>query len=573
MIQEAIEEDRTAREQPFRLIAEHATDAMVTIDTQGLIRFVNPATERIFGYSREELIGQELTMLMPDHACELHRTGVAGYVETGRRHIDWEVVRLQGRHKDGHMIGLAFSIAEYLLNGERMFTGIIRDITKWSQTMEDLRQAKEDAETNEHELAETNKAKDRFLAMVSHELRSPLTPILTSVEALREDVRDDRVSESTRTRLPFEVAANGASTVDNHGHWLEIIQRSVALEARLIDDLLDLTRISNGKFQLQREIVDLHDLLRQVVLDCRLEMIARKLRIEAHFEAPNHSVEGDPVRLKQIFWNLLKNAMKFTSEGGYITVWTSNLDGRISISVRDTGIGIEPTLLGRIFEAFEQGNESPGYLGGLGLGLTICKNLVEVHGGTIRAASEGKRMGSTFTVELTTTTATDPSSTAENGSSRFVTSPSPEIENAEDMQGRVTANPHEASTISEHKPKILLVDDQADSNKVVRALLERRGYHVQTATTATEAIGAVNDGMNNDAPFELIISDIGLPDESGLEMLPKLRKIRNVPAIALSGFGSEEDVHQSLNAGFQEHITKPFNFEELHSSIARLLRQ
>lgn len=504
-------------EPPLSLIAEHVKDAIFTIDIHSRIQYVNSAAEEIFGYSKEELVGQDLTLLMPDRFREAHRQGVEQYLHTGERHVDWKVVMLPGRHKDGHTISLGISFGEYSVAGERVFIGVVRDIAGPSRLIEELRRAKQQAEATEQTLTLSNKAKDRFLAIVSHELRSPLTPILAALDALKSDELQ-----------PF----------------VEIIQRNVELEVRLINDLLDLTRLSKGKFQLRLETIDLHQLLYEAIATYSDALKARKLRIEMDLDASEYHVQGDPARLDQVFWNLIQNAMKFTPQGGIITMRTTNSAGKIVIEVSDTGVGIEPELLKRIFDAFEQGNKVPGYLSGLGLGLTISKELVEAHGGTIRAASEGSQKGAAFTVELPTTTV----STAEK------VSPVPSREEA-----RPEVRTGQGDTI-------LLVDDQLDTNATLRILLSRRGYKVQTAKSVAEALERATE-----VSIDLVISDIMLPDGSGLDMLPQLRAMRNVPAIALSGLGGYDDIQRSLDAGFQRHITKPFNFERLLEAIATLL--
>ncbi|HZK76420.1 MAG TPA: ATP-binding protein [Candidatus Kapabacteria bacterium] len=393
------------------------------------------------------------------------------------------------------------------------------EIKERRETEEQLREAKEKAEKSERDLASANQAKDRFLAMLSHELRTPLTPVLAAIETLLSE------------RVPEELRP-----------WFEIIQRNVELEARLIDDLLDLTRVSKGKLQLRIETVDIHVLIPQVLGIYREELREKKIRLVSHLETRTPLVKGDPARLQQIFWNLIKNAIKFTPEGGTITVRTSGLENhRVSIEVKDTGIGIEPDMLGRIFEEFEQAGEPGKTMGGLGLGLTISKQLAEAQGGTIAARSEGKGKGSSFTVELASTN--EP------------------IEQPKRRTGEPDAQ-------SGTKQKILLVDDHIDTSNVVRMLLERQGYEIVTAYSAAEALRLIAG-----TPVDLIISDIGLPDESGLEMLPKMRKLSSAPAIALSGFGSDDDIQRSYEAGFQEHVTKPFKIHKLRDEVMKVLKQ
>jgi PAS domain S-box-containing protein len=504
-------------EPSLSVIADHITDAIITIDVHSRVHYVNSATEKLFGYTKQELIGHELTMLMPERYQRSHMTALQEYARTGQRHVDWKVVMLPGQHKDGHAISLGISFGEYQVDGEHMFVGIARDIAGPSRLIEQLRQAKADAEATEQSLELSNKAKDRFLAVVSHELRSPLTPIMAALDALK--------SEELQ---PF----------------VEIIQRNVELEVRLINDLLDLTRLSKGKFQLQLKTIDVHKLLREVVTTYREVLSSRGLSIDLSLTATRHYIQGDPARLDQVFWNLIQNSMKFTPKGGSIAIRTSDAEDRIVIEVSDTGIGIEPDLLKKIFEAFEQGNKVPGYLSGLGLGLTVSKELVEAHRGTIRAASEGNMRGATFTVELPTIAVASTRDT-------------------------VTAKPNNLTGRPDtQKHTILLVDDQADTSATLGLLLTRRGYHVESARSISEAIESVKA-----MPFDLVISDIMLPDGTGIEMLPKLRAIRDVPALALSGLADEEDVRRSLEAGFHAHIAKPFNFQHLLDSIEQVVTE
>ena len=448
------------------------------------------------------------------------------------RNIVFGAITLVSAESKRHFTEADFRLAEDLgrraamaVDNAWLYHKAQAEIEDRKEAEEELRKAKDQAEANGHELEAANQAKDRFLAMLSHELRSPLTPILAMAEALQAEA------------IPNELRP-----------WLEIIQRNVEIEAHLIDDLLDLTRISKGKLQLSHENVDIHGLLLGVIEMYRSDISAKSIQIEIALHAREHYVDGDSGRLRQIFWNIIKNAQKFTPRGGQISIRTSNknegadsgeIRDKILIEIADTGIGIERNLLTRIFDAFEQGERASPAAGGLGLGLAISKSLVEAHGGVISAESPGNDKGSTFIVELITV----PPPT--------VTSVAVEIRTAR-VDGR--------------KRTILLVDDHADTSAAVKMLLERRGYTVRVAGSSAEAIRAVKE-----APVDLIISDIGLPDESGHAMLPKLREICNAPAIALSGFGSDEDMQRSRDAGFQEHVTKPFNLQKLRDTITRLL--
>ena len=415
----------------------------------------------------------------------------------------------------GHILQIVCNYLIYqaiIVNGlERPYALLFRDFKQHEQELE---QAKALAET-------ASAAKDQFLAVLSHELRTPLTPVLTTVQMIE-----------AQSGLPPDLRES-----------ITMIRRNIELETRLIDDLLDLTRLTHGKLQLQLTQVDLHQKLRYVLAICDSDIRAKGLALTVDLRAPRRFVRGDPARIQQVFWNLIKNAIKFTPEGGQITVRSTNApEGSIHIEVIDTGIGIdEPSLL-RLFDAFEQGHKDITRLfGGLGLGLTISKALVEQHGGTIAATSEGKGRGATFTVKLPT-------------------QPSIEPANVVDLRGALP--PHPAGC------RILLVEDHPDTARVMARLLGRSGYHVRVADSVAAALKA-SDGER----FHLLISDIGLPDGSGLDLMRQLRQKCAIQGIALSGYGMEEDVRRSHEAGFAEHLTKPVNIERLQSTVARLVEQ
>ncbi len=377
--------------------------------------------------------------------------------------------------------------------------------------------------TLRHELINANAAKDQFLALLSHELRNPLSPVIAMVSELE------------------------ASTPRSAKLWraLEVIRRNVELEARLIDDLLDVTRIAKGKLQLTLEVVDVHEILRRAYEICRDDIDRKTIETKFELKADDVHVEGDPARLQQIFWNLIKNSVKFTPAGGRVSIATSNSSaGVIEIRVSDTGIGIESDKIDKIFNAFEQGQTSiTRRFGGLGLGLAISKAMVDAHRGNIRVESAGKDQGATFIVELKTVMA--PAAT--NGTDHEET---------------------ESELVDSHsrKHRLLLVDDHIDTCTGMKMMLERRGYDISVAHSADQAVQKASS-----EDFDLLISDIGLPDRDGYELMSELRKSKGVPGIALSGFGAEADVSKARDAGFSEHLTKPINFERLEEAIRRLL--
>jgi len=371
------------------------------------------------------------------------------------------------------------------------------------------------AQVAREQAEQANRAKDQFLAMLSHELRTPLSPVLSTVALLESDeVTPMHVREA-----------------------LQMIHRNVALEARLIDDLLDLTRVSKGKLQLNLEVVDGHALMRSALEICHQEIEEKRHRVTLSLDARRHHLHADSARLQQVFWNLIKNAVKFTPEGGELTIATSNeADGDLRVTIADNGAGLEPELVPRIFNAFEQGSR-PGY-GGLGLGLAITKALVQLHGGRISARSEGLDKGATFEVHFPTV--------------------DPPIAPAPALLGLSGTTPRRSY-------RLLIVEDHADTQHSLTRLLERRGYEVR----AVDGIGTALEASQA-FPFDVLISDMGLPDGTGIDLIQRLSRGGRINAIALSGFGMEDDVRRSKDAGFAEHLTKPVDINKLDGVIQRI---
>jgi signal transduction histidine kinase/ActR/RegA family two-component response regulator len=366
----------------------------------------------------------------------------------------------------------------------------------------------------------SNDAKDRFIAMLSHELRTPLNPVLAIVSSWHGD---PRVPEGMRE----EVA---------------VVARNVRIEARLIDDLLDFNKLINGKLEMDRSPVDIHGIIRTVVEICRADFEAKSQDFNLDLAAPRSTVAGDSARLQQVMWNVLKNAIKFTPNYGSISLHTSLVqDKQLRIVIRDSGIGIEPELVNRIFGAFDQGRPQVlARFGGLGLGLAIARTFVERHGGTIIATSKGPGYGSEFTIDLPL-----------SGALSFL--PAPSV--------------HEPSHLASLTPaRILLVEDHADTRETLTRLLTRKGHLITAAPTCAAARAAFQ--REN---FDLIISDLGLPDCTGNVLIADLHAIRPTPAIALSGYGMENDILKSKAAGFSEHLTKPIDFDQLVRSVDRLV--
>jgi signal transduction histidine kinase/CheY-like chemotaxis protein len=368
-----------------------------------------------------------------------------------------------------------------------------------------------------------SEAKDKFLAMISHELRTPLNPVLSIISGLHgnpdfpEDFRED----------------------------IAVVLRNIQLETRLIDDLLDFHRIIKGNLSFAAEPVDMHAMIRNVFDICRADAEQNRHHLHVNLAAEKFMVSGDPARLQQVLWNLLKNAIKFTEPGGEISVSSGVESGdTLLVQVVDNGRGIEVELLGNIFSAFEQGSvQGLTHFGGLGLGLAIVKSFVVKHGGTVEAESPGRDMGATFSIRLPL---------IDSHVSRVDTS-----------NGNTSSRPAPHSL---HTGRILLIDDHADTLWSLKRLLMRRGFEVTTSSNYADAVQLSKQGQ-----YDVIISDLGLPDGSGLDLIKDIRQYSTAPAIALSGYGMESDLSQTRAAGFAAHMTKPVDFHALTETLEELL--
>ncbi len=401
------------------------------------------------------------------------------------------------------------------------------------------------AEAAQAEAERASAAKDRFLAMLSHELRTPLSPVINTIELLLE-------------------TTNHAPELRDH---LEMIRRNVVLEARLIDDLLDLTKVSRGKVALRFEPVDAHEAIQNALHICEPEMRTKHITAKVTRTAGRPLLQADSARLKQILWNLIRNAVKFSEPRGEIFITTRDSgQGHLCIEVRDTGCGIHAELLPNIFEAFRQGLHNTG---GLGLGLAITHSLVALHEGAINAQSDGPGKGATFTVCLPFAEA------AESGAGVSETpGTEPEASNAGTAAGAsARASSHTTTGVGSPAPagtrrtgKLLLVEDHEDTRNTLVRLLTRRGYVVTEAYSVASALETTRS-----QDFDVIISDIGLPDGTGCDFISRVPEAMRLRSIALSGFGMEEDLRRSLTAGFTQHLIKPVIFDELDGVIQGLL--
>ena len=496
-------------EERYRHLIHALPAAVYTCDAQGRITLFNQAAVELWGRTPE--IGRDLwcgswRIHRPDGTpLPIDECPMALAIKRGETHHGEEIIieRPNGERR---------SVLVYphpLRDPHGVLMGAVKmmvDITESKRVEAALRDAKDEAEA-------ASKAKDDFLAALSHELRTPLNPALLVASereqdvALPQDVRDDFTS----------------------------IRRDIELEARLIDDLLDLTRISRGKLHLDPQPVDLHELVRTSWERLKSEANGKQLRVSFDLASGEPWVDADPIRIQQVLWNVMKNAVRFTPANGEIVI--RSYAGRVNdwcVEVSDSGVGIESHELDRIFAPFAQG-EHGLRSGGLGLGLAISRRLVELHGGRISAKSEGHTRGATFTVELP----------------------------AAQAQGPKRPSPTNGGERKDAAYRILLVEDHNHTRATLARLLAQRGHEVATAQNIEEALIRAQTFA-----FDLVLSDLGLPDGSGHDLIGELRQIRpGCRGIALSGYGMESDAQRSLDAGFDAHLTKPVDIQALERAL------
>lgn len=490
-------------------------DAVMITDTNGIITFVNKVAEDLTGWTASDAIGKP--------CARVFRI----INETSRAPVDSPVDKVMEK---GVIVGLANHTLLIRRDGSEVpiddsgapirerdgtMRGVVlvfRDFSAHKEAEHKLIKAKDDVEA-------ASKAKDQFLATLSHELRTPLTPVLATLSTW----------EANRS-LPLPLQSD-----------LQLVRRNVEMEARLIDDLLDLTRIEHGKLILEMETVNVHDLIDAVVALYSSEAHTKNVQLNPSLRAGNAHVVADPARLQQVFWNIVGNAVKFTPEGGHISIVTRNqADGELEVTISDDGIGMSQDIMERLFHRFEQGSATPHKSRGLGLGLSIAKALVSAHHGTLRASSQGEQQGSVFTVTLPVT--------------------EPPVSDAKPVADDLQAELDTAL-------QILLLEDHVDTAQVMSAVLRGMGHEVELVGTVAAGVEKVQSKK-----YDLILSDLGLPDGTGLNFIEEARKVCQTPAIALTGYGMAEDVEKCLRAGFNEHLTKPIDFERLQKSINNATR-
>jgi two-component system CheB/CheR fusion protein len=515
-----------------RYLSELSPQPMLALEgTTFVVRHVNAAFLRLSGANRLELIGRPFAQAVPEgeaNGCmslldRVYRTGAPECLA-------------EQQHGDDPPIYWSYAVWAILGDTGRP-VGVMVQVTDSTESAIFRKQA---AAINESlllsgirqlELAETTEAlnarlqaavkeNEYFIAVLSHELRTPLAPVLIAASMLQQD---QRLEPDTR-------------------EIMQMIQRNVSLQARLIDDLLDMTRIERGKLKLDCRPVDLRGVVERVIEASRADLEAGELTLEVDTGTGPQVVQADESRLQQVFSNLLRNAIKFTPAGGRVRVRARCTADSCVVEVSDNGVGIDPEFLPRAFSAFEQGDKTHTRKPGLGLGLAIAKTIMDLHGGVITAQSEGKDRGATFVVRLPVIVGVRSANTK--------TEP---------------AAPDEPRPL---KPlRILLVEDHADTARIMRRLLTADGHAVQWA-------GDVAAGLELAAahPFDLLLSDLGLPDGTGADLMRALRQEGSkLPGIVLSGYGQDQDVARSCEAGFAAHLVKPLSPKMLRDAIGALI--
>ncbi len=534
------EEALRQSEERFRLLVEGVKDyAIFMLDANGHVMTWNTGAERIKGYTPEQIIGRHFSVFYPAEAKESgwpeHELRVAAekgsFQDEGWRlrrdgSTIWASVTITAlRGEDGRLLGFA-KLTRDLSDRKRA-----EALERASQQREEVLEAERVARMSAQR---ATRIKDEFLATLSHELRTPLNAIVGWIHVVKK--------------------AGASLKPDDLAHALGVIERNARAQTQLIDDLLDLSRILSGKIRLDLQRVSLGDVVQRSVESAEPVAQTKEIRLTTVVDPAPLIVSGDAARLQQVLWNLLSNAIKFTPKGGRVQVLLQRVNSHIELSVSDTGIGIPASFLPQVFDRFSQRDSSTTRsYGGLGLGLAICKQLVELHGGTIRVTSEGENRGSTFSVEL----------------------PVSIVQLDDEQAERHHPTQSEWGTDAVAMPRlagvhVLVIDDEPDARELLQRLLENQSATVTAFASAEEALEALKTLRPS-----VIVSDIGMPRTDGYQFMRSLRAMESkgerIPALALTAFARAEDRKRSLLAGYQAHLAKPFDVAELVLVLADLV--
>jgi PAS domain S-box-containing protein len=507
-------------------IVESSDDIIASKDLDGVITSWNKGAERTLGYRADEVIGKHVSMLMPPELVE----DMPRILERIRRGEKVDHYHTRRRRKDGTIIDVSLTVSPIRDSSGRVIgaSKVGRDITAERLAREERDRLLAAAEAARADAEAANRLKDEFLATLSHELRTPLNAIVGWARIL----------------------SAGKVDPEDLQEGLQVIDRNAKIQAKIIEDLLDISRIISGTMRLDVQRVNMQTVIEEAIAAVAPAADAKGVRLKKVLDSLAGPVPGDPARLQQVVWNLLTNAVKFTPKGGSVQVLLERVNSHIEISVSDSGIGISPEFLPHIFERFRQADASSTRRhSGLGLGLAIVKQLTELHGGTVRAKSPGEGQGSTFVITLP-------------------------IAVVRDVPEKVRPKENEPTEFDcSEKPllgvRALIVDDEADARHLVRRILSDCGADVAIA----ESVGDAVELVDSFAPH-VLVSDVGMPERDGYDLIRRIRSrvsARSLPAIALTAFARSEDRRRALLAGFQTHVTKPVEPAELVAVVASLL--
>lgn len=510
-------------------IVDSSDDAIVSKTLAGVITSWNQAAERIFGYTAAEAVGQHITLIIPEERWP-EETEVLARLVRGERIDHFETIR---RAKDGRDVEISLTVSPVRTSAGHVIgaSKIARDISE-RRRLERERQSLLDRERDARAEAEAvNRSKDQFLATLSHELRTPLNAIYGWA----------RMLEAGHLDPPTVVRATDA------------ILRNAAAQVQLIEDLFDVSRVITGNMRLDVRPLHVGAVLEAALDTVRPAATAKGVRLEAVLDPGATAMMGDPARLQQVVWNLLTNAVKFTPTGGRVAAHLRRVNAHIEIVVSDSGEGIAPEHMPRLFQRFSQADSSSTRRHtGLGIGLALVRHLVDLHGGTVTAESAGPGLGATFTVTL-------PVSAVPTAPPRRVTSERAGVPGADQLK-----------PVSLRDLRVLVVDDDAEGLALATLILVDAGAEVREASSAAEALTVLESW-----PPDVLVTDLEMPDEDGFILLRRARRVTTLrgcrlPALALTAYGRTEDRLRVLGAGFNLHLAKPVNPAELVLAVGSL---
>ncbi len=510
---------RDARVYQLAAIVDSSDDAIVSKDLNGIVRSWNRAAERMFGYTAAEMVGRSIRTIIPDNR-QSEEDEVLSRLRAGKTVDHYETVR---KRKDGGLLHVSLTVSPV-----RDDTGEIIGASKIARDISDRKLA-------EQRLAAASRLKDEFVATLSHELRTPLNAVLGYSRLLR----------------------GGSLPVDRRDHAIEAIERNATSLTQIVEDVLDMSSIVAGKMRLQLQTVDLAGVVKEAYETVLPAALGKAIDVKLLLDPIDGVVSGDPDRIQQVVWNLLSNAVKFTPKRGRVEVRLERVNSHVEIIVSDTGIGISDDFLPHLFERFRQADAGTTRRhGGLGLGLAITRHIVEMHGGSISAKSDGDGQGSTFRVRLPLRI------------TREEQYPEPER-----VHPRAHAAPPSKLEGELTGIRVLAVDDDPEAGLLLREILTTVGANVLIANSAMDALDLLGKH-----PIDVMVADIGMPVVDGFELISRVRRaenpaIRRVPAAALTAFARSADRARALQAGFEMHLAKPIDPTELVAAVTSLVRR